>query len=321
MQQSSIPKYLLKRLLMAIFVLLLVTIIVFGAVRLAPGDPVQAKIGPYGDYSEENIARVRAELGLDKPFVVQYLIWVRDGLRFDFGVSLRNGAPVGQLIMQKIPVSLELIVLSMLIAILISIPLGVFSAIKKGTVFDQIVSVTSTGFLAIPSFSLGLLLMIVFAVQLKWLPPNGYVAFRDNPLMNLRYILMPAITLAMLEQASLTRYIRSETIEIINSNYVRTAKAKGLSPKMVYFKHAFKNVLVTVITLIGMRFAQLIGGTVIVEQLFGWSGLGWFLYQSIVNRDYPAVQATVLLVAVAFIFLNMLVDVMYTVIDPRIKLS
>jgi peptide/nickel transport system permease protein len=124
-----------------------------------------------------------------------------------------------------------------------------------------------------------------------------------------------------LEQASLTRYIRSETIEIINSNYVRTAKAKGLSPKMVYFKHAFKNVLVTVITLIGMRFAQLIGGTVIVEQLFGWSGLGWFLYQSIVNRDYPAVQATVLLVAVAFIFLNMLVDVMYTVIDPRIKLS
>jgi peptide/nickel transport system permease protein len=321
MQQSSIPKYLLKRLLMAIFVLLLVTIIVFGAVRLAPGDPVQAKIGPYGDYSEENIARVRAELGLDKPVVVQYLIWVRDGLRFDFGVSLRNGAPVGQLIMQKIPVSLELIVLSMLIAILISIPLGVFSAIKKGTVFDQIVSVTSTGFLAIPSFSLGLLLMIVFAVQLKWLPPNGYVAFRDNPLMNLRYILMPAITLAMLEQASLTRYIRSETIEIINSNYVRTAKAKGLSPKMVYFKHAFKNVLVTVITLIGMRFAQLIGGTVIVEQLFGWSGLGWFLYQSIVNRDYPAVQATVLLVAVAFIFLNMLVDVMYTVIDPRIKLS
>lgn len=321
MQQSSIPKYLLKRLLMAIFVLLLVTIIVFGAVRLAPGDPVQAKIGPYGDYSEENIARVRAELGLDKPVVVQYLIWVRDGLRFDFGVSLRNGAPVGQLIMQKIPVSLELIVLSMLIAILISIPLGVFSAIKKGTVFDQIVSVTSTGFLAIPSFSFGLLLMIVFAVQLKWLPPNGYVAFRDNPLMNLRYILMPAITLAMLEQASLTRYIRSETIEIINSNYVRTAKAKGLSPKMVYFKHAFKNVLVTVITLIGMRFAQLIGGTVIVEQLFGWSGLGWFLYQSIVNRDYPAVQATVLLVAVAFIFLNMLVDVMYTVIDPRIKLS
>ena len=321
MQQSSIPKYLLKRLLMAIFVLLLVTIIVFGAVRLAPGDPVQAKIGPYGDYSEENIARVRAELRLDKPVVVQYLIWLRDGLRFDFGVSLRNGAPVGQLIMQKIPVSLELIVLSMLIAILISIPLGVFSAIKKGTVFDQIVSVTSTGFLAIPSFSLGLLLMIVFAVQLKWLPPNGYVAFRDNPLMNLRYILMPAITLAMLEQASLTRYIRSETIEIINSNYVRTAKAKGLSPKMVYFKHAFKNVLVTVITLIGMRFAQLIGGTVIVEQLFGWSGLGWFLYQSIVNRDYPAVQATVLLVAVAFIFLNMLVDVMYTVIDPRIKLS
>jgi len=321
MQQSSIPKYLLKRLLMAIFVLLLVTIIVFGAVRLAPGDPVQAKIGPYGDYSEENIARVRAELGLDKPVIVQYLIWVRDGLRFDFGVSLRNGAPVGQLIMQKIPVSLELIVLSMLIAILISIPLGVFSAIKKGTVFDQIVSVTSTGFLAIPSFSLGLLLMIVFSVQLKWLPPNGYVAFRDNPLMNLRYILMPAITLAMLEQASLTRYIRSETIEIINSNYVRTAKAKGLSPKMVYFKHAFKNVLVTVITLIGMRFAQLIGGTVIVEQLFGWSGLGWFLYQSIVNRDYPAVQATVLLVAVAFIFLNMLVDVMYTVIDPRIKLS
>lgn len=321
MQPSSTIKYLIKRLFMAVFVLLLVTVIVFIAVRLAPGDPVQAKIGPYGDYSEANVARIRAELGLDRSVFMQYVIWVGNAFRLDFGLSLRNGAPVGQLILQKLPVSLELIVLSMALAVLISIPLGVLSAIKKGSLLDQAISFTSTGFLAIPSFSLGLLLMVFLAVKLKWLPPNGYVAFRDNPIKNIQYIIMPALTLAMVEQASLTRYIRSETIEIINSNYVRTARAKGLAPKVVYFKHAFKNVLVTVITLIGMRFAQLIGGTVIVEQLFGWSGLGWFLYQSIVNRDYPAVQATVLLVAVAFIFLNMLVDIFYTVIDPRIKLS
>lgn len=321
MHRSSVLKYTVKRLLLAVLVLLLVTLIVFIACRLAPGDPVLAKIGPFGDTSEENYNRVAASLGLDKPILVQYMIWLRDCLRFDFGVSLRNGVDVGELILQKIPISLELIALSMLIAIVISIPLGTFSALHKGSAFDQAISVVSTGFLAVPTFCFGLLLLIVLSVKLGWLPPNGYVPFRENPAQNLRLVLMPALTLGLMEQASLTRYIRSETIEVLNSNYVRTAKAKGLPAWMVNFKHAFKNVLVTVVTLVGMRFSQLLGGTVVIEQLFGWSGLGWFIYQSIINRDYPAVQASVLLVAAVFVGVNMLVDILYAVIDPRIKLN
>lgn len=321
MRSANVIKYILKRLVMAVFVLLLVTIIVFIAVRLAPGDPIQAKIGPHGDYSEENVARVSAELGLDKPLPVQYLVWVRDCLRGNFGYSMRNGADVGELIAEKIPISLELILVAMVLAVLISIPLGVYSALKKGSAFDQVISVMSTGLLAVPTFCVGLLLLILISVKLKALPSSGYVSFGENPGLNLKLLIMPALTLGLAEQASLTRYIRSETIEVLNSNYIRTARAKGLSAHIVNFKHAFKNVLVTVVTLVGMRFAQLFGGTVIIEQLFGWSGLGWFTYQSIINRDYPAVQASVLLVAVVFVLVNMLVDILYAVIDPRIKLE
>lgn len=321
MQRANVLKYICKRLVMAVFVLLIVTVIVFVAVRLAPGDPVQAKIGPRGDYSPENVARITAELGLDKPMIVQYFIWIGDCLKGDFGVSMRNGADVGELIRQKLPISAELIVVAMVIAVFLSIPLGIISALKKGSLFDQIISVLSTGFLAVPTFCLGLLLLVFLSVKLRLLPSSGYIPFSENPGANIRLLLMPALTLGLSEQASLTRYIRSETIEVLNSNYVRTAKAKGLSARVVYFKHAFKNVLVTVVTLVGMRFAQLFGGTVIIEQLFGWSGLGWFTYQSIINRDYPAVQASVLLVAVIFVAVNMLVDILYAVIDPRIKLE
>lgn len=321
MQRANVLKYICKRLVMAVFVLLIVTVIVFVAVRLAPGDPVQAKIGPRGDYSPENVARITAELGLDKPMIVQYFIWIGDCLKGDFGVSMRNGADVRELILQKLPISAELIIVAMILAVLLSVPLGIISALKKGSLFDQIISVLSTGFLAIPTFCLGLLLLVIISVKLRLLPSSGYISFAENPGANIRLLIMPALTLGLSEQASLTRYIRSETIEVLNSNYVRTAKAKGLSAGVVYFKHAFKNVLVTVVTLVGMRFAQLFGGTVIIEQLFGWSGLGWFTYQSIINRDYPAVQASVLLVAVIFVAVNMLVDILYAVIDPRIKLE
>ena len=321
MQRSKLLRYTFKRLLMALLVLVFVTIIVFVTVRLAPGDPVQAKIGPHGDYSPENVERVKESLGLHLPLPAQYIYWLKNCLRFDFGVSLRNGADVGQLILQKLPISLELIVISMVFAVLLAVPLGVLSALKKGSVFDQVVSMISTGFLAIPTFSLGLLFILLFSVQLRLLPPNGYVSFIENPALNLRLVLMPALTLGLMEQASLTRYIRSETIDVLNSNYVRTARAKGMPSRVVYFKHAFKNVLVTVVTLVGMRFSQLFGGTVVVEQLFGWSGLGWFIYQSIINRDYPAVQASVLLIATIFVVVNMVVDILYAVIDPRIKLD
>lgn len=313
--------YLLKRLLMAVLVLLIVSFIIFVTVRLTPGDPVLNKIGPYGDTSQENYDRVSAEMGLDKPYVVQYLIWLGDCARLDFGVSLRSGIPIADTITEKLPISLELITVALLISIILAVPLGILAALKRGSIFDQIVSVFSTGFLAIPAFCIGLMMIIIFAVELKILPPGGYVSFADDPITNLQYLVLPALTLGLYEMAVICRHVRSQALDVLGSNYVRTAKAKGLPAFIVYFKHALKNILVLMITIIGTEFASLFGSTVICEQVFGWSGLGWYIYQSIVNRDYPAVQASVLVVAVIFVVVNMVVDMLYTLIDPRVKLK
>lgn len=319
--RSSLLKYIIKRLLLAILVLLLVSAIVFAAVRLCPGDPVATKIGAHGDFSEENYNRVASELGLDKPYVVQYAVWLRDCLAGDFGKSLINGVDIKTVIQEKMPATLELLVVSMVLAVVLAVVFGVTSAIRKGTWYDQVIRVISTGFLAIPGFCIGLIFIIIFAVKLRWLPSNGYVAFSANPWGNIKYLIMPALTMALMEQAALTRYIRSEMLEVLSSNYVRTAKAKGLPGKAVYYSHAFRNVSVTVITLIGMRIGQLIGGAVVIEQVFGWSGIGWYLYSSISTRDYPAVQAVVLLIAAVMVVINMLCDILYAAIDPRIKLD
>lgn len=318
---ASILKYSLKRIGMSVLVLLLVTIIVFAAVRMAPGDPVLTKIGPYGDQSQENYDRIAAQLGLDQPVFIQYFIWIGQILSGDFGVSLRNGADIGDLILQKIPVSLELIIVALVFAIAIAIPLGTKSALKPGGGLDQTLTVLTTSALAMPGFCLGLLFIVLFSVQLGWLPPNGYISFAQNPVENIRLLIMPALTLGLFEMAVFTRFLRSETISVLGSNYIRTARAKGLPQKKVHYKHAFKNTLVTFVTVVGNEFATLMGGTIITEQLFGWSGLGWFIYQSVINRDYPAVQAGVLVIALSFVVINLVVDLVYTAIDPRIKLS
>ena len=321
MRLASIIKYIVQRLFMSVAVLFAVTVMIFLIVRLSPGDPVQSRIGPYGDYSEENIARIEAELGLDKPLPVQYLIWLKDCLHGDLGVSLRNGASITEQVMQKLGISLELIVVSVIFAALIAIPLGIITGIRSGSVIDQIVSIFSTSFLAMPSFCTGLLLIVVFAVKLKILPANGYVPFSENPLLNLKYLIMPALTLGLYLVAVITRFVRSETMEVVSSNYVRTARAKGIPRKIVNKSHVLKNISTTLVTVIGIEFATLLGGTVIVEQLFGWSGLGWYIYQSVANRDYPAVQGAVLVIAVAFVIINMLMDILYVILDPRIELE
>lgn len=318
---SEILVYLGKRLLMAIFVLLIISVMIFVAVRLAPGDPVLNKIGPYGDASPENYARVAAELGLDKSPFYQYLVWIKDCCRLDFGVSLRSGISISETIFQKLPVSFELIFSALLLALLVSIPLGMIAAIHKGGIADQIITAFTTSFLAIPAFCTGLLMIIIFAVNLKWFPSSGYTPFDVDPVKNLRQLAMPAITLALFETSIISKHVRSQTLDVIGSNYIRTAKAKGLPRKMIYYKHALKNILLTVITVVGTEFASLFGGTVICEQVFGWSGLGWYIFQSVSNRDYPAVQACVLVVATIFVFVNLLMDIIYTLIDPRVKLS
>lgn len=321
MHNSSLLKYSLKRLGMAIFVLLLVSILIFIAIRLAPGDPVLNQLGPYGDRTPEREAAIRMQLGLDKPLPVQYFVWLSNIVKGNFGVSMRNGRPVMDVIMEKVPASLELILLSLLFALLIAVPFGIIAAIKRNSVTDQIISFFSTSMLAIPSFCIGLMLIIIFAVKTKILPASGYIPFFENPLQNLRLIIMPVIALGLFETANFIRFIRSDTIEVLNSNYIRTAKAKGLSKNMVYFKHALKNILVTLITVVGLEFGTLLGGTVIIEQMFGWAGIGWLIFQSVGNRDYTVVQTAILLIAVSFVVINTVIDILYTAIDPRIKME
>lgn len=321
MRLASTLKYIGKRLLMSIAVLFIVTVMIFVIVRLSPGDPVQSRIGPYGDYSPENVARIEKELGLDKPYIVQYGIWLGDCLQGDLGVSLRNGASVTEIVFDKLAVSLELIIVAVALAALIGIPLGIMSGIRAGSPLDQAASVFSTGFLAMPSFCTGLLLIIIFSVKLRILPANGYVDFFQNPAKNIQHLILPALTLGLYLIAVLTRFVRSETMEVVTSNYVRTARAKGMPTPVVNKRHILKNISTTLVTVIGIEFATLLGGTVIVEQLFGWSGLGWYICQSVSNRDYPAVQGAVLVIAVAFVLINLLMDILYVILDPRIELE
>lgn len=321
MKKPKLLFYLLKRLIMAVFVLILISIIIFITVRLSPGDPVMNKIGPYGDTSQENYDRVKAELGLDKSYVTQYLIWLSDCVQLDFGYSLRSGMPISQQIFQKLPVSFELIFFAMLIALVIAVPLGMVAAVKRGSLLDQGIRLFSTGFLAMPAFCIGLLMIVVFSVILKQLPPGGYTDFFVDPAMNIRQLIMPALTLGLFEGAVLCRHVRAHTVDVLSTNYMRTARAKGLPAGKLYGKHALKNILLPLITVSGTEFAGLFGGTVICEQVFGWSGLGWYLYQSISNRDYPAVQASVLVIAVIFVIVNLITDILYTLVDPRVKLN
>lgn len=321
MNKSSFGRYFIRRILSSMIVLFLVSIIVFVAVRACPGDPVANKIGPYGDYSPENIARVEAELGLDKSYLEQYLIWVTNCMKGDLGVSLRNGAPITEIVMGKLVVSLELIIVSLLVALLISIPLGIVSGIHPGSRFDRFATVFSTSFLAMPSFCIGLFLIVLFSVEWNILPSNGYIPFSEAPVKNIQCLIMPALTLGMFVSASIFKFIRTDTADVINSNFIRTAVAKGVQRKNIYFKHVLKNIAVTIVTVTGTEFATLLGGTVVVEQLFGWSGLGWYIYSSVANRDYPAVQGTVLLIAVGFVLINTVMDILYAWIDPRIDLE
>ncbi len=321
MRWKSTLKYICRRLLMSIAVLFIVTVMIFVIVRLSPGDPVKNRIGPYGDYSPQNVARIEKELGLDKPIVVQYGIWIGNCLKGDLGVSLQNGVPLTDIIMDKLVVSIELILVAILLAVAIGIPLGIMSGIKSGSALDQTASVFSTGFLAMPSFCTGLLLIIIFSVKLNLLPSNGYIPFSESPKDNIRFLILPAVTLGLYLIAVLTRFVRSETMEVVSSNYVRTARAKGIPTRLVNRRHILKNISTTLVTVVGIEFATLLGGTVIVEQLFGWSGLGWFICQSVSNRDYPAVQGAVLIIAVAFVVINLLMDILYVILDPRIELE
>lgn len=316
----SVARYALKRLLLTVPVLLGVSVVVFGLVHLAPGGPVRVMLGPL--QSEALVEQIRHELGLDQPLYVQYAMWLFDVLQGDLGTSwtVRQGTPVTEIIADRIPLTLELSVLSMLVAILIAIPAGIISAVRQDKPADHAARVAALAGISIPDFWLGIILIMIFAVhfQMPW-ASGGWTSPLVDPVENLQQLLLPTITLGTAYSALIARMMRSEMLETLNQDYIRTARAMGISPREIIVKDASKNALIPVVTVIGVGLGQLMNGAILTETVFNLNGIGKLLIQAIDRRDYRVIQALILFIAVVFVFANLAVDVLYAYLDPRIR--
>jgi peptide/nickel transport system permease protein len=319
--------YILRRLLQVVPTVLMITFVVFVMMQSIPGDPVVAVLGE--GYTEENAGKVRQEYGLDKPVVVQYVIWVGKLVQGDWGRSILSGRPVLQDVLLRLPVTLELIVLSMGVALAISLPAAIIGALRQNTWADYTATTVAMIGVSIPEFFIGVLLLLVFSFGLGGLlPSSGWVYLPGTcPTIvcsaglwgNAQHVLMPAIALGVGRAAILTRLLRASMLEVIRSEYVTTARAKGLSEAPVVFKHALKNALIPTVTVMGLQVGFLIGGAIVVETLFAMPGLGTYGIDAIIARDYQQVQGFALITAIAFVVMNLLVDLTYTFLDPRIR--
>jgi peptide/nickel transport system permease protein len=312
--------YLGKRVLALIPVLLLVSVIVFTMMRLIPGDPIDVMYGIEG-VSEETRAALEKKLGLDQPLAIQYVRWLWRFVTGDWGVSFVNGQPVIDVIARKLPATYILAAASMAIAGLIAVPLGVIAAVRRNTGVDYLAMVAALIGISIPSFWMAIMLILVFSLKLGWLPSIGFVSPFKAPVESLRHLLLPATALGTTVAGTFTRMIRSSLLEVLGEDYVRTARAKGLRRRTVILIHALKNAFLPVITVAGVWFGFLLAGSVVTETIFAWPGVGQLLVQSILSRDYPMVQNVVLIVSITFVLINLLVDIAYTWLDPRIHLS
>ncbi|MFW0889045.1 ABC transporter permease [Pseudomonas sp. A214] len=309
--------FILRRLLSAIPTLILVSLFVFTLQKLLPGDPVLAMAGEERDPAV--MEYLRDKYRLNDPIPVQYLNWVGNVLTGDFGTSLRTEQPVTTLLASKLPVTLELAVLALLIALLIGIPTGIISAVRKGTVVDYGANVIALSGISIPHFWLGILLIMVFAVKLQWLPASGFVPVGEDFGQNLKTLILPAFVLGAGLSGILMRHTRSAMLEVLRTDYVRTARAKGLRPRTVILKHALRNALMPIVTLTTLLFGELLGGAVLTEQVFSIPGFGKMIVDAVFNRDYAVVQGVVLCIAIGFLLLNLLADVLYRMINPRLR--
>jgi peptide/nickel transport system permease protein len=308
-----------KRVVIAIPTVILVSIIVFALQKLLPGDPLLTLAGEERD--PEVLAYLRAQYRLDDPIYVQYFVWVGQVLQGDFGFSLRTGIPVTTLIVQKLPVTLQLAGMAMFWAILIGIPVGILAAVKKGTWIDYIASFFALSGVSIPNFWLGILLIFFISVNLQLLPASGYVPPGENLAQSLRTMLMPSIVLGTALAGQIMRHTRSAMLGVLKSDYIRTARAKGLLPAIVIYKHALRNALVPIVTLLTLIFGELMAGAVLTEQIFTIPGFGKLIVDGVFTRDYAVVQGVVLVTAIGFIFMNLVADVLYVLINPRLRHS
>jgi peptide/nickel transport system permease protein len=311
--------FLIRRLLLTLPILFIVSVVCFSLIKLIPGDPATVILGP--EASEQAKEQMREQLGLNKPIVVQYVDWLGGVLHGDLGKSLVDGTPVSQLILQRLPVTLELALGTFLVSLTIAVVAGILSASKRGTWVDYVSTGFALGGISIPHFWLGMMFIIIFAVNLGWLPASGYVPFFEDPAANIAVMILPVLATGLRESAELMRMLRSSLLEELGSDYVRTAFSKGLSRRVVVIRHAVRNALIPFVTASGLQIAALLGGLVVTEQVFQLPGVGRLIVESILERDYTVVQGAVLTVTVIVILINVLVDLLYAVIDPRIALS
>lgn len=312
-------RFVLRRLAQSAVVLLGVTLVVFLLLQLVPGDPVRVALGTRFD--QETYDALRERSGLDRPLPIQYLDYVAGAFTGDLGVSFRSGEPVSQIVVERLPATAALATFAIIFALLIAFPLGLLSAVKNGSPVDHATRVFSQFGVSVPDFWMGIMAIIVFAGMLGWLPPSGYTAFADDPVDWFRHLVMPSVTVGLVTGAILTRFIRSSVLEAMSQDYVRTAEGKGLMPRRVVTRHVLRNALIPVVTVAAVQLASLLGGVIVIEVLFAWPGIGRLTYDAVQARDYPVLQGAVLLVAALFLLINLLVDVLYAKLDPRISVK
>lgn len=311
--------YILKRLLSLIPVMFVVSIVVFLLVHLAPGDPAAIILGP--DATPEMVDELRKELGHNRPLPEQYLNWLASAISGDLGKSIFLNKPVLKVFADSFGPTLSLAIMAQIIAIAIALPLGILAARKKGTSIDQAVMGFSLLGISMPSFLLGMFLVLIFAVKLRWLPVAGFVPISQGLGEHLKFLILPAIALGLMQAASITRMTRNSMLEVIHSNYIKTARAKGLRERTVIYRHALRNAFVTILEVIGQTFSTLITGALVVETVFNIPGLGQLIVNAVERRDFALIQGITLIVAVIHVLINLIIDLLYVTIDPRVRLS
>ena len=309
--------YLLRRVGQALVVLAGVSVIVFGLVQLVPGDPIRLALGTR--FNQETYDALLERSGLDQPLVQQFFTWAGNAITGDLGVSFRSGDTVTSLIFERLPATITLALASLLVALLIAVPLGTLSALRPRTLLDRVATVFSQFGISVPDFWMGIVLILVFAGTLGWLPSGGYVPLTEDPAGWLQRLIMPAVVTGVVSGSVITRFVRSSVLEALGSDHVRTAEAKGLPRRQVLTWHVLRNALLPLVTVTGVQLAYLLSGVVVVEIVFAWPGLGQLALQAVESRDYPVLQGAILLFAVTFLVINLVVDLLYTAIDPRIR--
>ena len=314
-------KYIIRRLLNLIPILFILTFFVFIIFHFLPGGPIEMLVPPDEVFDEEVRKAMEKELGLDRPIMVQYLDWLWHAIHGDFGESIFTQLPVWGLILERFPATLYLAIASIVMAIVVAIPLGTIAALRKNTMTDYIAMGTSIFGLTVPNFWLALILILLFSLGLRWFPSMGYIDPTQDFFGSLKHFVMPAVVLAVSPCAIATRMTRSSMLDELNKEYVYTARSQGLPEWKIIFKYTLKNALIPTITIVGLQFARLLTGTIIIETIFGWPGVGLLIFEHINTRDFPVIQAAILMLAVFFVGMNLVVDLLYRLVNPRVELT